>query len=191
VAVWRRVLLIGSVFGALAGCASRTSPPGPLEATTFRTAVPLSCVPFARELSGIDLAGDAHTWWRAASGRYVRSKRPAPGAVLVLKATRRLPDGHLAVVVRQTGPREILVSHANWASGAARGAVHQNQRVVDVSRRNDWSAVRVWYPGTDTLGATVFPADGFIHPPRPRTPEEIAADVPRAARDAALRLAAG
>jgi hypothetical protein len=186
--VRRRALLAVTVFGLLAGCASRP-PPAPPEATTFRTSVPLSCVPFARELSSIGLSGDAHTWWRAAAGRYRRDSRPSPGAVLVLRSTRRLPQGHLAVVVRQTGPREILVSHANWASGSTRGAVHQNQLVVDVSRRNDWSAVRVWYPRTDQLGVTVFAADGFIHPPRPRTPEEIAADVPRAARDAALQLA--
>ncbi|WP_439577381.1 CHAP domain-containing protein [Elioraea sp.] len=186
----RRALLAGMVFGLLAGCASRTPLPAPPETVTFRTSVPLSCVPFARELSGIELSGDAHTWWRAASGRYLRSGRPAPGAVLVLRGTRRLPQGHVSVVVRQTGPREILVSHANWASGAARGAVHQNQLVVDVSRRNDWSAVRVWYPRTGQLGVTVFAAHGFIHPPRPRTPEEIAADVPRAARDAAMQLAA-
>jgi hypothetical protein len=187
--VRRRALLVGTVFGALAGCA-RPPPAAPPVAATFRADVSLSCVPFARELSGLEIAGDAHTWWRAAAGRYARNSRPAPGAVLVLRGMRRLPQGHLAVVVRQTGPREILVSHANWASGAARGAVHQNQRVVDVSRRNDWSAVRVWYPRTDTLGVTVFPAWGFIHPPRSRTPEEIAADVPRAARDAAVQLAA-
>ena len=66
----------------------------------------------------------------------------------------------------------------------------QWKRVVDVSRRNDWSAVRVWYPRTDTLGVTVFPAWGFIHPPRARSEEEVAADVPRAARAAALLMAA-
>lgn len=185
----RRALLAGTGCALLAGCAGRPPLPAPPEATTFRADVPLSCVPFARELSGIDLAGDAHTWWRAASGRYRRDSRPTPGAVLVLRGTRRLPQGHLAVVVRQTGPREILVSHANWGSGAARGAVHQNQRVVDVSRRNDWSEVRIWYPRTDSLGVTVFAAHGFIEPPAARTPEEIAADVPRAARAAAMQLA--
>lgn len=186
----RRVILAGIVIMGLAGCAGRGTPPGPAQSATFRTSTPLSCVPFARALSGIDLSGDAHTWWRAAAGRYQRTSHPAPGAVLVLRGTRRLPDGHLSVVVRQIGPREILVTHANWASGSARGAVHQNQRVVDVSRRNDWSAVRVWYPRTETLGVTVFPAWGFIQPPRPRTADEIAADVPRAARAAAQLMAA-
>lgn len=185
----RRAVLGGIMAGPIAGCAGR-GPPAPADTVTFRAAAPLSCVPFARELSGIDLAGDAHAWWHAAAGRYARSDRPAPGAVLVLRSTRRLPQGHLAVVLRQTGPREILVSHANWASGAARGAVHHNQPVVDVSRRNDWSEVRLWYPPAQALGTSVFAAHGFIHPPGRRTAEEIAADVPRAARAAALPFAA-
>lgn len=183
----RSPLPIACVLLALAGCAAPRAPSP--EAGTFRAAAPLACVPFARALSGLDIRGDAHAWWGAAAGRYSRGPDPAPGAVLVLKSTRRLPDGHLAVVVRQTAPREILVAHANWASGAARGAVHRNQRVVDVSRRNDWSAVRVWHPPSDTLGVTVFPAWGFIHPPERRTAEEVAAAVPRAAEQAALQVA--
>lgn len=178
---------IACVLLALAGCAA-PRPPAP-EPATFRVAAPLACVPFARALSGLDIRGDAHAWWGAAAGRYTRGGEPVPGALLVLKSTRRLPDGHLSVVVRRLGPREILVVHANWASGAARGAVHQNQRVVDVSRRNDWSAVRVWHPASDTLGVTVFPAWGFIHPPERRTAEEVAAAVPRAAEQAALQVA--
>lgn len=179
----RRALLVAAAAGmaALGGCAR----PPPAAPGTVRAAAPLSCVPFARALSGIELAGDAHTWWPAAAGRYVRSRRPAPGAVLVLRATPRLPQGHLAVVVRQTGPREILVSHANWAAGGARGAVHVDQPVIDVSARNDWSAVRVWHPESDTLGVTVFPAWGFIHPPAARTPQEVAAAVPAAMHAAA------
>lgn len=183
----RPPLPIACVLLVLAGCAA-PRPPAP-EPATFRVAAPLSCVPFARVLSGIDITGDAHAWWGAAAGRYTRGGEPAPGAVLVLKATRRLPEGHLAVVVRPVGPREILVAHANWASGAARGAVHRDQRVVDVSRRNDWSAVRVWHPASDTLGVTVFPAWGFIHPPAPRSAGEVAAAVPRAAHEAALQVA--
>lgn len=182
----RLSLPIACALLALAGCAA-PRPPAP---ATFRAAVPLSCVPFARALSGIDIQGDAHSWWRAAAGRYTRDSKPLPGAVLVLVSTRRLPEGHLAVVVRSLGPREILVAHANWGSGPARGAVHQEQRVVDVSRRNDWSAVRVWHPETGALGRTVFPARGFIHPPERRTSEQVAADVPRAAHDAATRVAA-
>ncbi|MDW8442974.1 MAG: CHAP domain-containing protein [Acetobacteraceae bacterium] len=154
------------------------------ETATFAPPAPLSCVPFARELSGVRLAGDAHTWWQAAAGHYARANRPVPGAVLVFRSTRRLPDGHLAVVVRERGPREILASHANWGAGSERGQVHQNQPIVDVSARNDWTLVRVWHPPTDRLGATAFPTWGFILPPVRRNPEEIAAEVPRAARAA-------
>lgn len=176
----RRAALILPLFAAACARGPRVH-----ETATFAPPAPLSCVPFARELSGIRLAGDAHTWWRAAEGRYARSSRPLPGAVLVFRGTRRLPEGHLAVVVRERSPREILASHANWGSGAARGRVHQNQPIVDVSARNDWTLVRVWHPETGQLGTTEFPAWGFVLPPVRRSPEEIAADVPRAARAAA------
>lgn len=169
---------------ALSACAAR--PPG----GSGGPALPadISCVPFARALSGIALSGNAHLWWDAAEGRYARSAAPAPGAVLVLRRTRRLPDGHLAVVVGQLGPREILVTHANWGSGPERGRVAENQRVVDVSPRNDWSAIRVWHPPTQTLGVTVFAAHGFILPPRAADPVLLAARVPEAARAAAGTL---
>jgi hypothetical protein len=56
------------------------------------------------------------------------------------------------------------VDHANWASGAAKGRIATAQRVVDVSPRNDWSQVRVWYPRVNDFGATTYPARGFVHP---------------------------
>ena len=30
----------------------------------------LQCVPYARDVTGIDIYGDAHTWWQQAAGRY-------------------------------------------------------------------------------------------------------------------------
>lgn len=179
----RRAVILGLL--ALGACATR--PPeaelaaGPLPAD-------VSCVPFARALSGISLSGDAHAWWSAAEGRYPRSASPAPGAVLVISRSRAMPRGHLAVVVASVGPREILVTHANWGSGQARGRVAQNQRVVDVSRANDWSSVRVWHPTTDSLGVTVHRAAGFIHPGRAVDPVRLAAQVPQAARRSAGTL---
>jgi len=175
----RRALLLPLAFAA---CASR-----PHEGAEVRgdlAALPgnISCVPFARALSGIDLAGDAHRWWPAAEGRYGRGPAPRPGAVLVFQRSSRLPQGHVAVVVRTLGRREVLVTHANWGSGSERGRVSQNQRVVDVSPRNDWSAVRVWHPGSGTLGVTVFPTYGFVLPPQPADPAQLAARVPAAAR---------
>jgi hypothetical protein len=83
--------------------------------------------------------------------------------VLVINRTARMRDGHVAVVTRMVNSREILVDHANWASGAARGRIATDQRVVDVSAGNDWSLVRVWYPRIDALGNTAFPVRGFVH----------------------------
>ncbi len=125
---------------------------------------PTSCVPYARARSGIDLQGDAWTWWDAASGRYARGRSPQPGSVLVINRTARMRSGHLAVVSRVVNSREVLVDHANWASGAARGRIATDQRVVDVSDRNDWSLVRVWYPRINDFGTTAVPARGFVHP---------------------------
>src|SRR5690242_3345392 len=57
----------------------------------------LQCVPFARAVSGIALYGDAWTWWDAAGrARLARGKIPAVGAVLVLRKSAQLPEGHVA-----------------------------------------------------------------------------------------------
>jgi hypothetical protein len=126
----------------------------------------ISCVPFARARTGIELRGDAWEWWDAALGRYQRGRHPAVGHVLVMGRTRRLPQGHLSVVRRQVAPREIRVDHANWAEagGQGRGRIAEDQPVIDVSSGNDWSAVRVWYPPIRDYGHTVFAAHGFISP---------------------------
>ena len=156
----RRMVTMGLIF-ALAGCASGR--------IASRSGVPgyaggdLSCVPFARERSGLRISGDAWQWWQAAAGQYERSKAPQPGSVLVFQRTSRNPQGHLAVVSRVVSAREIRVDHANWASGRARGQIAHNQPVLDVSLRGDWSLVRVWYPPVDDFGGTQFPTYGFIH----------------------------
>ena len=125
---------------------------------------PLQCVPYAREVSGIALRGDAWTWWQQAEGRYQRHRRPDVGSVLVLRRTQRLNGGHLAVVTEVLDERTILVSHANWLN---RGRIHENIPVRDVSERNDWSLVRVWYLPGRTLGQRSYPAHGFIQPRQP------------------------
>jgi surface antigen len=123
---------------------------------------PMECVPYARQVSGIDLRGDAWTWWRQANGRYERGKKPRLGAVLVFQKTRALPRGHLSVVTAVVGAREILITHANWSSSSdARGQVTRDVRVIDISPGNDWSELRVWN-GSD-FGRN-YPAAGFIYP---------------------------
>lgn len=120
----------------------------------------LQCVPFARRHVNISLRGHAWTWWRAAKGRYERGRRPEVGSVLVLKRRGR-SLGHIAVVTRIVGPREIIADHANWLN---RGRIHLGTPVRDVSKHNDWSAVRVWYTPGNTLGRSTYPAYGFIYP---------------------------
>ena len=122
---------------------------------------PLQCVPYARALSGLPIRGDAWTWWQSAEGRYLRGPVPQAGSVLVLKKTDRLRFGHLAVVTRVLGPREVLAEHANWLNG---GKIHRNVPLVDVSPANDWSQVRLWYVPGNHLGSRTYPAHGFIHP---------------------------
>lgn len=154
------LLLLG-----LAACgSSRQAAPAVVAPLRPQLGEPISCVPYARARSGIALAGDAWQWWDAAAGRYDRGRAPRPGSVLVIARTSRMPNGHLAVVSRVVHGREITVDHANWASGAARGRIATDQRVVDVSAANDWSLVRVWYPRANDLGTTAFPSRGFVHP---------------------------
>lgn len=121
----------------------------------------LECVPFARAESGINLYGDAADWWDEAAGRYPRGAIPAPGAVLVFARTARLQHGHVSVVTAVRGPRDITVDHANWVVGR----VGRDEAVRDVSDGNDWSAVRVWWAPSGTLGARIYPAHGFVGPP--------------------------
>ncbi|MCS6933065.1 MAG: CHAP domain-containing protein [Acetobacteraceae bacterium] len=155
----RRGLALG-LIGMLSACASRPA----FDPREAGLSEPISCVPYARARSGIRLQGDAWTWWDAAAGRYARGRAPRPGSVLVIDRTPRMREGHVAVVRRILGPRDIRVDHANWASGAARGRILHDQPVRDVSPWNDWSRVLVWYPPIGDFGRTAYAARGFVHP---------------------------
>ena len=73
------------------------------------------CVPFARAASGIQIYGDAWTWWGQADGKYKRGDTPRIGSVVVFAKTARLPFGHVAVISRVVTSRVVLVTHANWS----------------------------------------------------------------------------
>jgi len=161
--VFGRLLLV-----ALAGCAGHpTASTAPVAAEPELAVLPppsgpLQCVPYARQVSGIDLRGDAWTWWAQAEGRYARGKRPRLAAVLVFRKTHALPRGHLSVVTRIIDARDILITHANWGSARdTRGKVASDVRVIDISPGNDWSELRVWN-GSDF--GKPYPAAGFIYP---------------------------
>ena len=125
------------------------------------------CVTFARMFSGIEIFGDAHTWWSQAQDRFrtgqrpQTGERPRTGSVLAFRSSGRMSRGHVAVVSEVLTDRVIRVTHANW--GGSRGKVEENVTVVDVSDKGDWSAVKVWYNPIDDLGSTVYPTYGFIY----------------------------
>lgn len=131
----------------------------------------LQCVPFARAESGIDIRGNAGTWWSQAAGRYERGQEPRVGAVMAFAPTGGMPIGHVAVVSQILSDRELLISHANWSPiNGRRGQIERNVRAIDVSPAGDWSQVRVWYAPIRDLGTRVNPVRGFIYPGAARTP---------------------
>jgi surface antigen len=122
------------------------------------------CVPFARAASGIQIYGNAWTWWGQAEGRYARGHSPRIGAVIVFARSNRLHLGHVAVISRIVTSRVAMVTHANWSrQDGVRGHTEQDVTLTDVSPHNDWSMVKVWYRDRDGLGTTVYPVYGFIY----------------------------
>ena len=165
------------VLGLLSACASGGSRAGDYVGGS----VSLDCAPFARVLSGLRLSGAAADWWQQADGRYARGSSPSIGSVLAFRRSSRLPSGHVAVVSQVMGKRQILVTQANWVHHR----VSEDQPVIDISAENDWSMVRVWWPPTDEMGVTEYPAYGFIFADRPASHDQIIAATPRAIRVAA------
>ncbi len=124
----------------------------------------LQCVPYARQVSGIQLRGDAWTWWNQAAGRYSRGYLPKVGAVMAFRPYGKMQLGHVAAVSRIIDSRTILLRHANWSPiNGKRGQIEDNVRAVDVSPGNDWSEVRVWFAPIHALGSTNWPVAGFIY----------------------------
>jgi surface antigen len=121
------------------------------------------CAPYARMVSGIDIHGNAGTWWDQAAGRYDRGFAPQLGSVMVLKPHGKMSIGHVAMVSGIVSDREIRLTHANWSR---RGGVEKDVRAVDVSPAGDWSQVKVWYASMGDVGQTSYPAFGFIYPKR-------------------------
>jgi hypothetical protein len=121
----------------------------------------LQCVTYARQVSAVQLSGNARDWWGHAQGVYDRGNAPRKGAVLAFRASRSMPMGHVAVVSKVIDERHVLISHANWSRP---GAVEKGVMAVDVSDSGDWSQVRVWYAPTASLGLRPSAAFGFIYP---------------------------
>jgi len=174
-----RALAFGLLAAALTACASAPAPiardglrgvtgspvqpswQGEGEARVADPRANLQCVPFARQASGIQIFGDANTWWVRAAGRYPQSSRPATGSVLVIRGFNNPGRGHVAVVTHIDSSRLIRVDHANWLNN---GEISVGVPVLDVSPNNDWSEIRVWHIPGGHWGGRVYSAQGFIHP---------------------------
>ncbi|PKP94515.1 MAG: CHAP domain-containing protein [Alphaproteobacteria bacterium HGW-Alphaproteobacteria-16] len=118
------------------------------------------CAPYARMISGVEIYGNAHTWWGQAEGRYERGREPVEGAVMSFAPTQRMRLGHVAMVSKVLSEREVLLTHANWSR---RGGVEKNVIAVDVSEAGDWSRVKVWFASNGGLGTSTYPVNGFIY----------------------------
>ena len=122
------------------------------------------CAQFARLFSGIQIFGDAGTWWEQAVGKYARGFTPQAGSVLVFRPYGPMTRGHVAVVSQVLTERIIQVTHANWSLiNGKRGQVEKDVTVADVSPAGDWSQVKVWYGPSGDLGRSVYPTYGFVY----------------------------
>lgn len=166
---------------ALAACGGGQSSGGARVGDYVGGTVRLECAPFARALTGVMLYGPAADWWWQAEGRYARDTSPEVGSVLVFQRSSRLQSGHVSVVTKVLSSREIMVAQANWV----RHRVTEDQPVIDVSARNDWSEVRVWWPPSAQMGMAPYPTYGFIRASRPVSRDHLVASTPHAIRLAA------
>ncbi|CAN7503087.1 CHAP domain-containing protein [Phenylobacterium sp. LjRoot225] len=149
--------LLGSL--AVAAVVSLTPTAGAIADTYWQ------CVPFARLISGIQIFGDARTWWNQAIGKYETGFTPRAGAVLCFKPTQRMKLGHVAVVSQVLTDRIVQITHANWSPiEGSRGKIEKDVTLVDVSPGGDWSQVKVWYDPSRDLGGSTYPTYGFIYP---------------------------
>lgn len=124
----------------------------------------ISCVPYARSVTGMAIFGNGGEWWSNAAGSYGRGNRPEPGSVMAFRSTGGMSRGHVAVVGRVLNDRQVLIDHANWGGpGIRKGSIMHNVSVVDVSADNDWTAVRVQSGHSDAAYGRTYPTYGFIY----------------------------
>ncbi len=174
-----------TLLGSLAAIAVMTLAPVGAVADTY-----WQCVPFARLVSGVQIFGDAWTWWKQAAGKYETGFSPKAGAVLCFKPNGKMNLGHVAVVSQVLTDRVIQITHANWSRiGGTRGQVEKDVTVIDVSPAGDWSQVKVWYDPVRDLGSTTYPTYGFIY--QDANAQRVASSGLNAAGNTAIAMAQG
>ncbi|MBR0671867.1 CHAP domain-containing protein [Neoroseomonas soli] len=124
----------------------------------------ISCVPYARQATGMAISGNGGQWWYNAAGLYARGNRPEVGSIMAFPGSGGMRAGHVAVVERVVSSREVLIHHANWGGpGIRRGSIMRGVSVVDASPQNDWTQVRVQVGhSSDNYGRT-YAVQGFIY----------------------------
>jgi len=148
---------------ALGGCAGETPEPRSPVVTLSDESARIDDVAYVKSVTGMAIPGQAWSWWDGSNGRYPRGHSPVPSAVLVFRQQQNLPAGHLAIVTKVLSSREVRISHADWASTwATRGRITGNVPVLDVSRANDWTKVRLWYANSGTVDQ-VYGTYGFVY----------------------------
>ena len=154
-------LIARSPYATMAPRAFERAPDAAYEPTAYvaNRRARLQCVPFARRETGVDIRGNANTWWAQAEGRYERTNRPLEGAVLVLHGFASANRGHVGVVRERVSERMVIVDHANWLNA---GEITRNVPVRDVSPNNDWSQVQVWHVPGRHWGGRTYNVQGFI-----------------------------
>lgn len=128
-------------------------------AAISRSGPRLQCVPFVRNETGVEIYGNANTWWDQARERFERDDDPEAGSVMVMRGYRTDARGHVAVVRAVISDRVIVVDHANWMN---RGEISRNVPVRDVSPNGDWSQVQVWHVPGAHWGGRTYNVRGFI-----------------------------
>lgn len=119
----------------------------------------LQCVPFARRESGVEIYGNANTWWQQARDRYETTAEPEERSVMVLRGYNTNARGHVAVVREVVSPRLIIVDHSNWLNV---GEITRDVPIRDVSEAGDWSQVQVWNVPGRHWGGRTYQVQGFI-----------------------------
>jgi surface antigen len=165
-----KIVVLLSFALSLGACSTSSHNPtaatnGSRVANTGDLPAPIQCVPFVRELSGVNLYGNAYTWWDSAlAAGYQRGQVPMENAVLVLKKSNRLANGHVAMVRRVVDPGHVELTHANWGSDEyTRRLVHNSMPARDVSAKHDWTSVEFFNEQAGVWGQP-YEAWGFIYP---------------------------
>ncbi|MBR0678991.1 CHAP domain-containing protein [Roseomonas eburnea] len=124
----------------------------------------ISCVPYARQATGMAISGNGGQWWYNAAGLYARGNRPEIGSIMAFPGSGGMRAGHVAVVERVISSREVLIHHANWGGpGIRRGSIMRGVSVIDASPNNDWTQVRVQVGHSNENYGRTYAVQGFIY----------------------------